>query len=142
MTLPLTSFVCICDAGYEVLQELEENWSKVLKLGNQGLRRYLGKVGVDSPLYRIDKAFIAIHDNVINTPTPPKGLDRSVYEKKSSEVLMGIDQADYLAYTSEYVPPSQRGEYLSACRDWVGQTRGHLGEVIQLLQPLARTSMV
>ncbi|KAA8499464.1 hypothetical protein FVE85_7049 [Porphyridium purpureum] len=90
------------DAGYDVMLDLERNWTERTKAFDGDIvRRYLGTVGKSSPLFNIKKAFMAVWKS-LSERDDVSDADLEELNEKYNLVLDGISGVDFQLYSVNF----------------------------------------
>mmetsp|Transcript_25782 Transcript_25782/g.33797 ORF Transcript_25782/g.33797 Transcript_25782/m.33797 type:complete len:245 (+) Transcript_25782:230-964(+) len=116
-------------AGYQEIAKLDRDWDKIVidKEDGDAIRRYLGTVGVSSPLFQINKAFNGIKDAVGNNPDKYEDIEVIDFVEASIEVLKHIQQADFLAYSQIFAGFGNGG----GGTDYIAESRKQVHEALE-----------
>ncbi|CAM9422384.1 unnamed protein product [Heterosigma akashiwo] len=126
-------------AGYKELCQLDKNWEKIVVNREDGdvIRRYLGTVGVKSPLFQINKAFNGVKDAVGNNPDKYEDTIEVVdFVEASNDALQHIQQADFLAYSQNFANFGNGGggeDYIALSRVQVKEAIASYKDILEAL---------
>lgn len=131
-------------AGDGALGELLDNWPAITaKNDGDAVRRYLGTVGITSPLFKIRPALAAI----IKARDLPDAFDVVAFAEVSEEFLSDLQAAEGAAYGANFADfstsvgkggLSPAATQLAKCREDVRRLKKRSGEMVALLGPLRK----
>eukprot|EP00183_Erythrolobus_madagascarensis_P005909 CAMPEP_0185845816 /NCGR_PEP_ID=MMETSP1354-20130828/1681_1 /TAXON_ID=708628 /ORGANISM="Erythrolobus madagascarensis, Strain CCMP3276" /LENGTH=276 /DNA_ID=CAMNT_0028545869 /DNA_START=1 /DNA_END=831 /DNA_ORIENTATION=+ len=131
MGSPLEKFLPQIDAGLDTLLELQREWdAKTEALDGDVVRRYLGTVGVKSPLFKIRKAFEGAWRALSELPSVSDETLEEVNELYN-KVLDGISAVDFQLYSVNYT------ELTPTKLNLVKQGKAALDNTVELYRSLA-----
>ncbi|CAM9688875.1 unnamed protein product [Chrysoparadoxa australica] len=121
--------------GYEALNRLLDNWDAIEPKGGDEFRRYLGTVGVSSPLSGIRRAFVAIKD----ADEMPDSLDIVEFAEAYEEVLQDLRDAENDFYSSIFADSSGGGnlkgsQFVLKAKDRVKAAKKSYEKVLKILE--------
>jgi hypothetical protein len=85
--------------GFTELVTLNNNYDLIIRSGADSVRRRLGSVGTTSPLFAIEKKMSLVRI-FFESMEDEGGVDLEKYIESSIEVLAGLREIDFLAYSS------------------------------------------
>lgn len=92
--------------------DLEKNWElKTKDFDGDVVRRVLGTVGVNSPLFNIRKSFFKAWEIVANTSTDDELIER--LESEWNDVIIGISAVDFQIYSVSFTELTETKENLT-----------------------------
>ena len=120
-------------AGYDKLEELVLKWDKLEDHGD-AVRRYLGTVGTKSPLFKLDRAFRCIREDIFAGEERYADLDALEFAEQSQAVLDGIKNSDFLAYSSIFSSYGNGGDDINL----VNSSKEQVVETIRIYKDLLK----
>lgn len=120
-------------AGYDKLEELLAKWDKLEDHGD-AVRRYLGTVGTKSPLFKLDRAFRCIREDIFAGEERYADLDALEFAEQSQAVLDGIKNSDFLAYSSIFSSYGNGGDDINL----VNSSKDQVVETIRMYKDLLK----
>jgi len=129
----LAKYLPQIDAGLDTLLELQREWAaKTEALDGDVVRRYLGTVGVKSPLFGVRKAFEGAWRALADIPSTPDDTLEEVNETYN-KVLDGISAIDFQLYSVNFTELRPTKEKL------IDQGKAALDSTIDLYRGLVAT---
>ena len=134
------AFLPLLDASGKTLDELAANWDKIASDGDN-VRRYLGTVGVTSPLFKIRGGL----KGVLKAKDLPDAFDAVAFAEASEAFLNDLQDAEGDAYGAQFADystsvgsggQSPSATMLGKARKDVERARRSYAELLRLLAPL------
>jgi len=134
------AYLPLLDASGKTLDELASNWDKIATDGDS-VRRYLGTVGVTSPLFKIRGGL----KGVLKAKDLPDAFDVVAFAEASEEFLNNLQDAEGDAYGAQFADystsvgsggQSPSATMLGKARKDVERARRSYAELLRLLAPL------
>jgi hypothetical protein len=133
-------YLPLLDASGKTLDELAANWDKIATDGDN-VRRYLGTVGVTSPLFKIRGGL----KGVLKANDLPDAFDAVAFAEASEAFLNGLQDAEGDAYGAQFADystsvgsggQSPSATMLGKARKDVERAQRSYAELLRLLAPL------
>ena len=134
------AYLPLLDASGKTLDELAANWDRIATDGDS-VRRYLGTVGVTSPLFKIRGGL----KGVLKAKDLPDAFDAVAFAEASEEFLNNLQDAEGDAYGAQFADystsvgsggQSPSATMLGKARKDVERARQSYAELLKLLAPL------
>ena len=134
------AFLPLLDASGKTLDELAANWDRIATDGDS-VRRYLGTVGVTSPLFKIRGGL----KGVLKAKDLPDAFDAVAFAEASEEFLNNLQDAEGDAYGAQFADystsvgsggQSPSATMLGKARKDVERAQRSYAELLRLLAPL------
>ena len=134
------AFLPLLDASGKTLDELAANWDRIATDGDS-VRRYLGTVGVTSPLFKIRGGL----KGVLKAKDLPDAFDAVAFAEASEAFLNDLQDAEGDAYGAQFADystsvgsggQSPSATMLGKARKDVERAQGSYAELLKLLAPL------
>ena len=133
-------YLPLLDASGKTLDELAANWDKIATDGDN-VRRYLGTVGVTSPLFKIRGGL----RGVLKAADLPDSFDAVAFAEASEQFLAELQDAEGDAYGAQFADystsvgsggQSPSATMLGKARKDVERAQRSYAELLKLLAPL------
>ena len=133
-------YLPLLDASGKTLDELATNWDKIATDGDN-VRRYLGTVGVTSPLFKIRGGL----KGVLKANDLPDAFDAVAFAEASEQFLAELQDAEGDAYGAQFADystsvgsggQSPSATMLGKARKDVERAQRSYAELLKLLAPL------
>ena len=134
------AYLPLLDASGKTLDELSTNWDKIATDGDN-VRRYLGTVGVTSPLFKIRGGL----KGVLKAKDLPDAFDAVAFAEASEQFLAELQDAEGDAYGAQFADystsvgsggQSPSATMLGKARKDVERAQRSYAELLKLLAPL------
>ena len=134
------AYLPLLDASGKALDELSTNWDKIATDGDN-VRRYLGTVGVTSPLFKIRGGL----KGVLKANDLPDAFDAVAFAEASEQFLAELQDAEGDAYGAQFADystsvgsggQSPSATMLGKARKDVERAQRSYAELLRLLAPL------
>jgi len=134
------AYLPLLDASGKTLDELSTNWDRIATDGDS-VRRYLGTVGVTSPLFKIRGGL----KGVLKAKDLPDAFDVVAFAEASEEFLNNLQDAEGDAYGAQFADystsvgsggQSPSATMLGKARKDVERAQRSYAELLRLLAPL------
>ena len=134
------AYLPLLDASGKTLDELSTNWDRIATDGDS-VRRYLGTVGVTSPLFKIRGGL----KGVLKAKDLPDAFDAVAFAEASEEFLNNLQDAEGDAYGAQFADystsvgsggQSPSATMLGKARKDVERAQRSYAELLRLLAPL------
>ena len=134
------AYLPLLDASGKALDELTSNWDRIATDGDS-LRRYLGTVGVTSPLFKIRGGL----KGVLKANDLPDAFDAVAFAEASEQFLAELQDAEGDAYGAQFADystsvgsggQSPSATMLGKARKDVERAQRSYAELLKLLAPL------
>ena len=134
------AFLPLLDASGKTLDELAANWDRIATDGDS-VRRYLGTVGVTSPLFKIRGGL----KGVLKAKDLPDAFDAVAFAEASEQFLAELQDAEGDAYGAQFADystsvgsggQSPSATMLGKARKDVERAQRSYAELLKLLAPL------
>ena len=134
------AYLPLLDASGKTLDELSTNWDRIATDGDN-VRRYLGTVGVTSPLFKIRGGL----KGVLKATDLPDSFDAVAFAEASEAFLNDLQDAEGDAYGAQFADystsvgsggQSPSATMLGKARKDVERARRSYAELLRLLAPL------
>ena len=134
------AYLPLLDASGKTLDELAANWDRIATDGDS-VRRYLGTVGVTSPLFKIRGGL----KGVLKAKDLPDAFDAVAFAEASEEFLNNLQDAEGDAYGAQFADystsvgsggQSPSATMLGKARKDVERAQRSYAELLRLLAPL------
>ena len=134
------AYLPLLDASGKTLDELSTNWDKIATDGDN-VRRYLGTVGVTSPLFKIRGGL----KGVLKAKDLPDAFDAVAFAEASEQFLAELQDAEGDAYGAQFADystsvgsggQSPSATMLGKARKDVERAQRSYAELLRLLAPL------
>ena len=134
------AFLPLLDASGKTLDELAANWDRIATDGDS-VRRYLGTVGVTSPLFKIRGGL----KGVLKAKDLPDAFDAVAFAEASEAFLNDLQDAEGDAYGAQFADystsvgsggQSPSATMLGKARKDVERAQRSYAELLRLLAPL------
>ena len=134
------AYLPLLDASGKTLDELAANWDRIATDGDS-VRRYLGTVGVTSPLFKISGGL----KGVLKAKDLPDAFDAVAFAEASEAFLNNLQDAEGDAYGAHFADystsvgsggQSPSATMLGKARKDVERARRSYAELLRLLAPL------
>ena len=133
-------YLPLLDASGKTLDELSTNWDRIATDGDN-VRRYLGTVGVTSPLFKIRGGL----KGVLKATDLPDAFDAVAFAEASEQFLAELQDAEGDAYGAQFADystsvgtggQSPSATMLGKARKDVERAQRSYAELLKLLAPL------
>ena len=134
------AYLPLLDASGKTLDELAANWDRIATDGDR-VRRYLGTVGVTSPLFKIRGGL----KGVLKANDLPDAFDAVAFAEASEQFLAELQDAEGDAYGAQFADystsvgsggQSPSATMLGKARKDVERAQRSYAELLRLLTPL------
>ena len=134
------AYLPLLDASGKTLDELSTSWDKIATDGDN-VRRYLGTVGVTSPLFKIRGGL----KGVLKANDLPDAFDAVAFAEASEQFLAELQDAEGDAYGAQFADystsvgsggQSPSATMLGKARKDVERAQRSYAELLKLLDPL------
>ena len=134
------AYLPLLDASGKTLDELAANWDRIATDGDN-VRRYLGTVGVTSPLFKIRGGL----KGVLKAKDLPDAFDAVAFAEASEQFLAELQDAEGDAYGAQFADystsvgsggQSPSATMLGKARKDVERAQRSYAELLRLLAPL------
>ena len=134
------AYLPLLDASGKTLDELSTSWDKIATDGDN-VRRYLGTVGVTSPLFKIRGGL----KGVLKATDLPDSFDAVAFAEASEQFLAELQDAEGDAYGAQFADystsvgsggQSPSATMLGKARKDVERAQRSYAELLKLLAPL------
>ena len=134
------AYLPLLDASGKTLDELSTSWDKIATDGDN-VRRYLGTVGVTSPLFKIRGGL----KGVLKANDLPDAFDAVAFAEASEQFLAELQDAEGDAYGAQFADystsvgsggQSPSATMLGKARKDVERAQRSYAEILRLLAPL------